>query len=204
MAIQLTYQEKDVEDLLEKHCPKYIGCRFSKRQVRTPVGVIDVVAQSLANREIYYVIEIKNAPLDAAAYVQVLRYSHWLNSERARGGRRVFIPVLIGSTLREELAALCEYFDPMRSSWPELYGKVFYRVFNFDPLIGVRFDWVNSSQRQHSDSLINRYHHAADLTRALEIDKLRLEIEIERLRSEFPGLRKPAAITLVKSSGDAA
>ena len=38
-GIQLVYQEKHVEDLLEENCDDYLGIQFLTRQFRTKVGL---------------------------------------------------------------------------------------------------------------------------------------------------------------------
>ena len=204
MAIQLSYVEKDVEDLIEQNAEHYLGIKFITRQFRMPVGIIDVIAKEKEDSRVYYVIEIKNGPIDASAYVQVVRYAKWLNSESAKHGRRIFVPVLIGNNLSYDLTAICEYFYPGTGEFHTHYGRVYYRLFNFDPIRGVSFAWSSNLQKEHRDKKGYEYSHIehliADLTFAEHyLNEARKEIE----ELKAPPVKKPRKPVLVKSEGAA-
>lgn len=163
MSIQLLYLEKDIEDLLADDCEHYLGIKFLARQFRTPVGIIDVIAKSCDNPYVYFSIELKKDKIDSTAYCQSLRYSNWLNSELSKGGKRLFIPIVIGSSLAEDLHFLCEYFDADDFNHFNLavYKDVFYRLFDFCPKTGVSFNFHNSAQEKQKN-LLRKYHNHID------------------------------------------
>jgi len=97
-GLQTDLHEQDVETCSNKTQDHYLGVKYVTRQMRTPVGVLDVLARHPECPVVHYVIEIKKGTIDSAAYVQVLRYAKYLNSERSKDGRRLFVPVLIGSS----------------------------------------------------------------------------------------------------------
>lgn len=189
MVIQLSYLEKDVEDIIQSHTSKFLGLNFIARQFNTPVGVIDVIAKSHRCPRLYWVIEIKRDKLDASAYCQALRYSNWLNSEMSKDGSRFFRPLIIGSSLSDDLASLCKYFDGEDQDWWD-YGNqktVMYRLFNFDPISGVSFNWSSPTQRDYEEIFVEGYNHT---NAAIE----RLEMEVY-----FAAKEHSTALTLVKS-----
>lgn len=214
-GIQITYIEKDIEDLLEEDCEHYVGLKFITRQFRTPVGIIDVIArQPHYNRrfKMYYVIEIKKGTLDAAAYVQLVRYTNWLNSERSKDGNRIFVGVLIGSSLAEDLIKVCEYFDPSEHGWHTTYRKIFYRIFKFDPKRGVGFFWSNNAQANYTNSLKCNYDHIQEILDR-EDRAEQNNFSLQRENSDLKELLElkaqniselSSSIRLVKTDGDAA
>lgn len=145
-GIQLVYTEQDIEDILEANCEHMLGVRFLTRQFRTTVGVVDVLAKHAYVPNVYYVIEIKKGTLDPAAYAQAMRYAKWLNSERSKGGKRKFIPIIIGEHLQSTLNHLCNYFDHEYQCNVSNIHDVAYRLFRFDPLRGVAFSWHSVEQ----------------------------------------------------------
>lgn len=195
--IQIVCSEKDVEDVLCQHSMRFLQLRFLARQCRTPVGVIDILARHPFIPGVYYVIEVKRARLDPSAYVQVCRYARWLNSERAKDGRRVFIPMLVGESLSEDLTTVCEYFDHTRQCGYRDYSRVCYRLFKFDPLSGVSFAWQNNAQCNYTESLqfeFDHYDKASMHSEFLEQKCYDLEEELVLLR----GRTIPTNLTLVK------
>lgn len=201
MAIQLSYLEKDIEDLLEQNCRDYLGLTFLTRQFKTPAGVVDVIAKHPQIKNTYYVVEIKKGAIDVDAYIQAVRYATWLNSERAKAGRRIFIPVLIGDTLRDDLVKVCEYLESDEHSGYGAVGKVFYRLFNFSPLYGVAFHWFSKAERAYRQSLHHYFSHGAHLLEI--IDDVVSESVTLKLASKESVTAQPA-LTLVKTNGDAA
>lgn len=158
--IELSYSEKDIEDILFQHSEKFLDIRAIKRQYPTKVGVVDLIAQSTSDKDVFFVIEIKKDFLDCYAYCQVLRYSNWLNSEKSKNGKRKFFPVLIGKDLSADLYHLCDYFEEDHSL--SLIYKPTYRLFHFDPLQGVSFTYVNTEQNKIVTK-IHEFCHISDL-----------------------------------------
>lgn len=171
MSIQLVYAERDVEDLLVEDCQHYLGLKYITRQFRTPVGIVDVIAASPEAKGLYYVIEIKKDVLDTHAYVQATRYCKWLNSELSKGGSRIFLPIIIGNSLNDELYSVCEYFYDVAFHDVSEIGVVFYRLFKFDPKEGVSFEWHSTRQREYKRTLNHRYYHIQNAIEKLEFEK---------------------------------
>lgn len=158
--ISYTFSERDIEDILSLNCQKFLGVRYLARQVATPVGIIDMIAIGRAGAGIYYVVEIKKGLLDPAAYVQVLRYSKWLNSEYSKQGKRRFIPVLVGEHLSPSLDTLVEYFEDDYWSISRLQQPL-YRLFKIDPIAGISFDYSGTSQQSVKPGEIGYCHISA-------------------------------------------
>ena len=194
MAIQLTFLEKDVEDLIEKESLRYLDIKYVTRQYRTPVGIIDIIAKDPYDSRIYYVVEIKNGPLDASAYVQACRYTKWLNSEMSKDGARIFVPLLIGTKLDNAVATICEYFDSGTGDFLALYGRSYYRIFEFDVLKGVSFTWRSNNEKDHSHSLTHDFNH---------IQYFERQIAEEHCRPDEPSGKELSELVLVKSDGAA-
>lgn len=207
MAIQLQYLEKDIEDLLEEDCEHYLGLKFICRQFRTPVGIIDVIAKH-PEMGTYYVIEIKQGRLTPAAYVQVIRYAKWLNSEESKNGKRLFIPLVVGRSLDDELKTICELFDKNNHHSVENVNEVSYRLFNLDPKNGVFFNCQDRAERVHRNSLVHHYNHVYNLkilARAHELvgdhmDKYIRELGI-RIKNSNDNSIPPLSL-IVRSAGN--
>jgi hypothetical protein len=195
--IQLVYNEKAVEDLIEADCEHFLGLKFITRQFRTPVGIVDVIAKHPENSNVYYVIEVKRERLDAAAYVQVLRYAKWLNSEYSQYWKRLFIPILIGESLSSELTTLCEYFDKDDHDSILEHASVFYRLFAFNTKTGVSFKWNDKVQSNHVESLRYRLNPIE----RIQQDVFHLECELSRFQQARVADQK---LSLIKSDSGSA
>jgi Endonuclease NucS len=198
MAIQLTYLEKDIEDLLEKNCPYYLGLKFITRQFHTPNGIVDVIAKHPENHDIYYVIEIKKDTLDSQALTQVLRYSKWLNSEYSKEGKRLFLPLLIGNSISQEIYQICEYFEPDEHCSLDSYHKILYRAFDFNPYRGVSFEYFGSLQKKYNKSLEIKHNHIQSTIDRYEIMEWKLACRITDLQNELTSYQP--ALSLVKNA----
>lgn len=174
MPIEINCKESDIEDILCEHADKMLGVKFLKRQYRTPVGVIDILAKSNVIKDCFYVIEIKNTTLNPDAYTQVLRYSNWMNKEESKDGRRYFIPVLVGRFLNENLCHLCEYFSD-----DDYYGRhnirdVFYRCYDFNPISGVSFEYYSIAQKNCGSMYSSLYDHFCSIEEDLDYAKYQI------------------------------
>ena len=167
-GIQLNYTEKDVEDILEAHCEHYLGLKYVARQFRSSAGIVDIIAKhpEITNR--YYIIELKRGTLDASAFTQAMRYSAWFNSELSKHGKRVFFPILIGEALHSDLNFLCHYFDRDEYFGLSAIYRVAYRLFDFDPLNGVTFNYHSVKQRDSRDLYAEMHCHIAAIEERLE------------------------------------
>jgi len=200
MAIELVYQEKDVEDLLEQDCMGYIGLDFVARQLRTAVGIVDVIAAHPEIENLKYVIEIKKGALDSSAYTQVLKYTNWLNSEESDGGKILYLPMLIGTHLTGDLPALCINFDVDEHYTVAFYNQVTYRLFSFDPKKGVCFAWCSTNQLEHQKLLVNDHNHLQQILcdkESAEMGEWEAKRALGKLLESQDG--GEAKITLVKS-----
>ena len=158
--ITFTFSERDIEDILSKECSKFLGVKFLARQLSIPVGIIDLLVASKINAGIYYVVEIKKGLLDPSAYVQVLRYSKWLNSEYSKEGKRRFIPVLVGEHLSPSLDTLVDFFEDDYWSIRRLHQPL-YRLFKIDPVRGISFDYSSTSQQSVKPGELEYCHISA-------------------------------------------
>jgi len=144
--IKIECEEKDIEDFLCADINKHLSLKLIGRQISTPAGVIDVLAYS-KEFDIYFVIELKKNYLNTSAFAQVIRYSNFLNCTLSKG-RRVFVPLLIGMHLHEELEkSVFLYKDncvDKNSFW-----KVYYTLFNLSPDKGITFNWHNAKQYKY-------------------------------------------------------
>ncbi len=149
MAIKIDCTENDIETYLCENMDKHLGLRFVGRQINTQAGIIDVLAKSKDVKELYYVIELKRGVIDAHAYVQVMRYTHFLNSEKSKDFQRVFMPMLIGNSLCPNLEKAVSYY-----SCCDLYKQIVsYRLFGFDMDEGISFAYQNSNQSEYEKNL---------------------------------------------------
>jgi hypothetical protein len=140
MNFNINVSEKDLEDFLVSNIQKYHpDLKIIKRQFITSCGIIDLLAKDTSYGDnVYAVIELKIGELDASAVCQVLRYTQYLNSEMSKKGKRFFYPLLIGSSISEEISKLVCFFN-------DEYNDTFYcmyDLFSFD-LKGINFGYYN-------------------------------------------------------------
>jgi hypothetical protein len=174
-GIELVCDEKAIEDVLWDHCNHYLGLKPIARQYRTSVGIIDLLARHPISPNIYFVIEIKRGTLDSHAYTQVLRYCKWLNSEQSKNGQRIFFPILVGEQLSTNLDHLCNFFDvDSYSSVPAIHN-VAYRLFKFDPLAGITFNYLSVSQRDAASLYFENHCHVAQLDERASLAEWQLQ-----------------------------
>lgn len=158
---QIVYSEKDIEDVLAKNITKYLGIKLIRRQFRTKVGIVDILAKSLSEPDLYYVIEIKRESLDANAYVQVNTYAKWLNSELAKKGKRRFHPLLVGSGINQSLLHLCDSFlIDSYNGITDVYTTS-YTLFAVNLTDGVSFSYSSSQDISHK--YFHYFSHIAHL-----------------------------------------
>jgi hypothetical protein len=183
--LKIDGSEKDIEDVLEEHSERLLGLKFLCRQFRTKVGIIDIIAKDPINPHIYYVIELKRGTLDSSGYVQVLKYASWMNSEFSKGCARLFLPLLIGESLHQELHHICDYWGgsgssnhsyDSPSSWllKESLSPQ-YRCFSFDPISGVSFNF--RSERQLESGYLHLFWNEHFETLGFHIDYLNSKLK---------------------------
>lgn len=156
----INFSEKELEDFLcrDNNLEKYLGLKFHARQVRTPVGIIDILAYGPrwveADPDYYvdrryrqwFIIELKKEKIDTDAYFQAMRYKHFFNSCRNSCGSRTYIPLLIGNGLENKLDFVVNKFEPKQ----QVYYKhgIFYTCFSFDFETSISFNYISPSQRR--------------------------------------------------------
>ncbi len=150
--VKLKISESDLEDSISKNCEKLLGLKFIARQIKTPAGIIDILAYDKSSKA-YCVIELKNCCLDQKALPQVLRYSNYLNSEKSKGGKRMFISLLIGDDLGDNLIKSVFHFDGVLSE--SSYGKVYYTLYDLDVLNGINFSYFDKRQKEYEITHLN-------------------------------------------------
>lgn len=144
--MEIVFQEKELEDFLcrDGNLEEYLGLRFVARQVKTPNGIVDILAYNPDTKS-FVIIELKRDQIDLAALVQITRYRHYFQSQRQpkHGMRgRNFQCLLIGKSLHSDLNFIVEYWESEHD-----YGRIFYRLY------GIKFDqplsfcWHSLNQR---------------------------------------------------------
>lgn len=149
--IKIQAEEKDIEDILQDYCKEMLGLRFIARQIKTPAGIIDIIARCPETKA-YYIIELKKDKLDAYAFCQVMRYAYYLNNDEGinKQGKRFFVPLLIGARISDELIKCVNLYEHGDVSYDRIYRPE-YTLFNLDPFKGIRFDYHDSRQKKYQD-----------------------------------------------------
>jgi hypothetical protein len=141
--VSFDVSEKDLETFLYYRSQEFLGLKAIARQFRTDVGIIDLILKSVYEPNIYFVTELKKDNLDSRAYCQVVRYSTYLNSKMNKENNRVFIPLLVGRNLSDELQQIVYGLDTENIINPHI---VRYALFGFDILNGLSFNYRNTKQ----------------------------------------------------------
>lgn len=177
MIFNINIVEKDIEDFLYK----YINCFYPnikvlKRQFRTPVGVIDILAKDLEVKDSYIVIELKIGELDSDAFCQVLRYTQYMNSEMSKN-KRVFYPLLIGNSLSDSLKKLVAHYEGCFDD--TFYCQ--YDLFNFT-FDGLQLRFYNRENKNNIDSIYKKQESLIQrLNEKIEDLDIKLYMEIKKL-----------------------
>ena len=155
--ITIQADEKDIEDILSARMKRHLGLKFLQRQVRTPAGIIDMLARG-EEKNVYYVIELKKGEINPYTLVQALRYTMYLNSNLSKDGKRIFIPVLIGDSLNKEMERSVVYLPDGGGDLEGCLYSAYYRIFDFDPDRGISFTFMNTAQERYEEEhLSTRY-----------------------------------------------
>lgn len=154
--IEINCSEQDIEDFLckDNNLYKYLNLRFLKRQVVTPVGVIDIVAYN-NNTKRFVIIELKKDILDSKAFFQLDRYRNciqkieYLRWEK-RGAscknfkdERIFDCLLIGKNISPDLYYSVEHWDPDSDL---LYARMWYTLFGYNFDTAMNFGYLQPAQ----------------------------------------------------------
>lgn len=86
----------------------WLKLKFIARQVRTPVGIIDILAYD-EDEKAWVIIELKSTSLDSSAYFQLKKYLHYFRGERGKNGRK-FIGLLVGPYLSKKISYAVNFF----------------------------------------------------------------------------------------------
>lgn len=148
-SIRFDISEKDVEDVLFYGMKQFLNMTPMVRQFNTPVGIIDVIAK--ASENVYFIIELKKDTLNASAVCQVLRYCRYMNGEHSKDGKRIFLPLIIGKNLHEELFDLVEIFEDAEYKSFCDYGRIFYTLYDINPMSGFNFSYFNVKQSERAE-----------------------------------------------------
>lgn len=176
---QITFSatEKEIEDCLAYDCERFLGLKFIGRQISTPAGIVDVLAQSLEDKNVYYVIEVKKDLLDSKALCQVLRYSNYFNDNKNKDGQRIFVPLLVGANLSDDLIKSVYNFGYLA---PEL-GRVEYTLFSLNVVSGMTFDYRNTAQAEYQSEHLNNCPSAYEVLNN-DIDQLKYMLAVSKNR----------------------
>lgn len=186
MNFNINVSEKDLEDFLVSNIQKYHpDLKIIKRQFRTACGIIDLLAKDTSlsyGNNVYVVIELKIGELDASAVCQVLRYTQYLNSEMSKNGKRFFYPLLIGSSVSEEISKLvCFYNDEYNDTFYCMYD-----LFSFD-LKGINFGYYNiNNNKFFRENFIEQNSRCENLVE----ENIEKDFEIDTLKTKIEDLEK--------------
>lgn len=153
--IKIECDEKDIEDFLCVDIGQFLGLKLIKRQLETPAGIIDILAYDSITG-VYFVIELKKNRLNTDSFAQVLRYSNYLNCNKSKG-KRVFVPLLIGMSLDEQLYKSVFFYESDCIEKRD-FGKVYYTLFNYCPKSGITFNWHNAIQYEYEINNLRAEH----------------------------------------------
>lgn len=174
--LRIEATEKDIEDCIAYDCNGFLGLDFIARQINTPAGIIDVLAKSREQENVYFVIEIKKDCLNAKSLCQVLRYTAYMNNQKSKDGKRLFIPLLIGQNLTDELIKCVHFYDgcvdPM---------NIYYRIFSACPYKGLSFLYYNNIQREYEREYLSEGTYFDQINEKIE----QIEYEKHQLIEEF-------------------
>lgn len=153
----IQFSEKELEDYLcaddGQALWEHFDLRFVARQVKTSLGIIDILAYCKFSKT-WVIVELKLDKLDYKAFFQAQRYKHFCEMEwPGRKEQRKFVTLLVGSNLSEELFYSVRYFN--RADYQQerrpLYGQNFYRLFAWNFEDGISFEYQNAEQTKIED-----------------------------------------------------
>lgn len=176
MKFDINISERELEDYLVNNISKYYpNIKIIKRQYNIACGIIDLLAKECADR--YLVIELKIGELNSSAVCQVLRYTQYLNSEKSKNGKRRFFPLLIGSSLNEEIIKLVKHYD----DYVEDVFYCYYDLFSFG-IKGINLGYFNIN---NEDFMESAYKKKYTYYTGLEGDIIKYEIDICKYENEL-------------------
>lgn len=185
-------EEKEIEKALIWDCKHFLGLKFIKNQVRTPVGIIDVLAVNPQNKRVFYVIEIKRDTLNSCAYTQCMRYVHYLNRNHNKGGKRLFLPLLIGKNLSQELHGISKHFDADENHDYNDIGYCLYTLFEFNVKDGLSFKYRNMAQETYHDTYLSNYQgtYFDKLSEVWEDKNYEYYLQVKDLKYQISNLKQ--------------
>ena len=156
--IEINASDATIEQILKDNCKKFLGLRFVDNQIQTPAGIIDILARH-PETGTYFVIELKKDTLDTHALAQVLKYTKIMNANKTGGGKRLFVPLLIGRNLPEELNKCVLHYEPDDGHSAH---DIYYTLYGFDPVRGMSFNYWSIAQEEYaSEHLYAGDHYCA-------------------------------------------
>lgn len=175
------------EEVLEQHLLRVISRDWDvdiiKNQFRIKGGIIDILARSKKNRDLYFVIEVKTGDIKPDAVCQVLRYTQYLNSEMSKNSRRLFYPIVIGKNISKEdsnghLFKLLKFFNG--EDYMDLSFYCGYALYNVD-LKGLALGWMDVDNKKFIEDCYEKHWNVIDHLQEEIID---LEVEIRSLEDK--------------------
>lgn len=124
---EIQFSERELEDFLSKdgNLEKYLGIKFISRQVKTPVGIIDIIGVHRTTFD-WFIIELKKDKITPDAYFQIDRYYKYFHHTKKKYFHRLLIGNGLDSTLNYSVSCYwrdLESYDPMER---------YYTVFGID------------------------------------------------------------------------
>jgi hypothetical protein len=155
---QVTFTEKELEDYIAENCYELLGLKFIARQVKTPAGIIDILASCPISR-VYCVIELKVDKLDPSSFVQVHKYTNYLNSTKSKSGKRSFIPVLIGANLDCALEKSVQRYTKDKLLTDFHKHITYYTLFGYSFDEAIEFNYYNIDQNRYQNDFLEDFEN---------------------------------------------
>ncbi len=184
--VTFSIEEIEIENILAWNMEKFLGLKFLQRQVKTPAGIIDMIAKDEDNDGIYYIIELKKDILDASAFCQVHRYASYLNSNCTKDGKRLFIPLLIGKNINDEILKCLHIYSKNSHNYMDI-GRTFYALYDIDAINGMSFSFQRTDQKKYEDEHLSSIHGFIEKMCGWDADRDYAEYLLRELKEQLEG-----------------
>lgn len=153
--VEIIITEKELEDYLckDENLAQHLGLKFVARQVKIEdFGCLDILAYSHQLKQ-FVLIELKKGQLDAAAYLQILRYKRAFTAKYDRE----FKTLIIGDALHADLHPVVHHYES-----DEANSDVNYTLYSLDFNKGIDFSYYSTTQLEKEDAITALSYMAHD------------------------------------------
>ena len=182
MKFNVEISEEKLESILIDKIPEKYDLKIIKRQFKIDGGIIDILAKSTVEDNVYFVIELKVGDLTTDSVCQVLRYTQYLNSEMSKNSKRRFYPLLIGSGIDTQnsnghLIKLLKHFN----GWENDCFYVQYDLFDVG-LEGINLGYYNV---ENNRIIKDKYERTESFIEKLYYDLENKEVDLFFLEKKY-------------------